>query len=342
MISSFRPRPFRPSPWAAGPHAQTLGARVLRSGADPGMRRERWDTPDGDFLDVDLGPDPAPDAPVAMVVHGLEGSSRRRYVLGMCRELLALGVRPVALNLRSCSGTPNRLPRMYHSGETTDLAFVLERLRATHPGRRVGALGFSLGGNALLKLLGSPDAGGTGLVEAAVAMSVPFDLAAGADRLERTRMGQFYTAYFLRSLRRKVRAKEAILRGHMDIEGALRARTLRVFDDAATAPLHGFRDAADYYAASSSAQYLGGIRVPTLVVHSLDDPFLPAEAIPRAALESNEAILPLLSARGGHVGFMEGPPWAPRLWGDEAGARFLAVALGAEGGRFLDGAGPTA
>jgi len=312
---------------------------LLRSGVDPGMHRERWDTPDGDFLDVDLGPDPGPGAPLAMVVHGLEGSSRRRYVLGTCRELQARGVRPVALNLRSCSGTPNLLPRMYHSGETTDLAFVIGRLRTDHPGRAVGAIGFSLGGNALLKLLGSHPGGGVGLVDAAVAMSVPFDLAAGAHQLERTRLGHLYATYFLRSLRRKVRAKEAMLRGHIDVEAAMRARTLRAFDDAATAPLHGFRDAAHYYDVSSSMHYLAAIRVPTLVIHSLDDPFLPREAVPRAALDSNEAIVALLSARGGHVGFLEGTPWTPRLWGDEEGARFLGTALGArEDPDFLDGA----
>jgi predicted alpha/beta-fold hydrolase len=338
VTPSFRPRPFHPSRWAEGPHAQTLGARVLRNGADPGMRRERWETPDGDFLDVDLGPDPGPGAPVVMVVHGLEGSSRRRYVLGTCRELHARGVRPVAMNLRGCSGTPNRLPRMYHSGETTDLAFVLGRLRAGHPGRAIGAFGFSLGGNALLKLLGSHPEGGVGLADAAVAMSIPFDLAAGAEQLERTRMGHLYATYFLRSLRRKVRSKEPMLRGHIDVDVALRARTLRAFDDAATAPLHGFRDAAHYYDASSSTHYLPGIRVPTLIIHSLDDPFLPREAVPRPALESNEAIVALLSVRGGHVGFLEGTPWSPRLWGDEEGARFLEAALGARkdggGGRI--------
>jgi len=321
---------------------QTLCARVLRHGADPGMVRERWDTPDGDFLDVDLGPDPGSRAPVAMVVHGLEGSSRRHYVLATCRELHAHGVRPVALNLRGCSGAVNRLPRMYHSGETTDLEFVLERLRAEHPGRAVGALGFSLGGNALLKLLGTHPEGGVGLVDAAVAMSVPFDLAAGADELERTRMGHLYTTYFLRSLRRKIRAKESMLRGHIDVDSALLARTLRAFDDVATAPLHGFRDAAHYYDVSSSMHYLAAIRVPTLVIHSLDDPFLPPEAVPRAALESNEDIVALLTGRGGHVGFLEGTPWAPRLWGDEEGARFLGAALGAREDRggpgVLDGA----
>lgn len=304
------------------------------------MARERWETPDGDFLDVDQGPRPAgaSEPPLALVVHGLEGSARRRYVLGTCRALLAGGVRPVALNLRGCSGTPNRLPRFYHSGETGDLTFVLERLRALHPGAPLGVFGFSLGGNAVLKMLGEREDGGAGLVDAAVAMSVPFDLAAGAERLERTRMGHLYAAYFLRSLRRKIRAKALLLEPLIDVERALAARTIRDFDDVATAPLHGFRDAAEYYAASSSPRFIGGIRIPTLVLHSLDDPFLDPEAVPRAALEANPDVVPLLTARGGHVGFLEGAPWSTRLWGDEEGARFLAETLrGASG--FLDAAG---
>jgi hypothetical protein len=291
------------------------------------MRRERWDTPDGDFLDVDLGPDPGPAAPVALVLHGLEGSSRRRYVLSACSQLLDRGVRPVAMNFRGCSGVPNRTPRFYHSGETGDARWVLERLRSLHPGRPLGALGFSLGGNALLKLLGED--GADGPVDAAVAMSVPFDLAAGAAHLEESRLGPFYAGYFLRSLRRKIRAKLSLLDGRLDVEAALGARTIRAFDDAATAPLHGFRDADHYYAASSSAAFLEHIQVPTLVIHSLDDPFLPADAVPRDALTRNPSIAPLLTPRGGHVGFLEGPPWRPRLWAEEEAAAFLAARLGA-------------
>jgi predicted alpha/beta-fold hydrolase len=291
------------------------------------MERERWETADGDFLDVDLGPIPSADAPVALVVHGLEGSARRGYVLSTCRELARRGVRPVALNLRGCSGVPNRLPRFYHSGETGDLTFVLERLRALHPASPLGVFGFSLGGNAVLKMMGEREDGGAGLVDAAVAMSVPFDLAAGAECLERSWMGHLYAAYFLRSLRRKVRAKGSLLRPFIDVDRSLRAPTIRAFDDAATAPLHGFHDAAAYYAACSSAHFIEGIRVPTLVLHSLDDPFLPSGAVPRAAFEANPAVVPVLLARGGHVGFLEGSPWRPRLWGDEEGARFLAETL---------------
>jgi uncharacterized protein len=324
----FRPRPFRVAPWATNPHVQTLLARFLRSAHGPSMVRERWELPDGDFLDLDLGPDPGPGAPLALLLHGLEGGSDRRYVLSACRELLARGIRPVAMNFRGCSGEMNRRARLYHSGETSDPAWVLAGLRRGFPGRRIGAMGFSLGGNVLLKLLGERRDGAVELVDAAVAVSVPMDLAAGCDLLDHTAMGRVYTWFFMRSLKRKVRAKAHLLDGLVDLQATLASRTLREFDDVATARVHGFRDASEYYRLSSSAAFVAGIRVPTLVIHSLDDPFLPTDAFPRAALEANPAITTAVHERGGHVGFMGGPPWAPRYWADEEGARFLAEALG--------------
>jgi hypothetical protein len=291
------------------------------------MTRERWETADGDFLDVDLGPDPSPDAPVCLVLHGLEGSSQRRYVLLACARLLARGVRPVALSFRGCSGEPNRLPRWYHSGETGDPLFVLERLRALHPRRPLGALGFSLGGNALLKLLGERADGGRAVVVAAAAVSVPYDLALGAATLEASFMGRCYARFFLKSLRSKVRSKARALADLLDVQAALAARTIREFDDAVTAPIHGFENAAQYYGASSSSAYLAGIGVPTLLVHGLDDPFLPGEAVPRATIAKNPDLVGLITSRGGHVGFMGGTPWSPHFWAEETAAQFLAVAL---------------
>lgn len=291
------------------------------------MVRERWELGDGDFLDVDMGPDPGPQAPLVLILHGLEGSSKRRYVLSACRALLSAGMRPVAMNFRGCSGTPNRRPRFYHSGETGDPTFVLEGLRRAFPGRKLGAVGFSLGGNALLKLMGEREDGGSGVLEAAVAMSVPFDLAAGAEYLERTTMGRLYTRYFLRSLRAKVQAKTEALQARIDVGAALRAKTLRDFDDAATAVLHGFRDADHYYASCSSAGFIDGIRTPTMVLHSLDDPFLPSSSIPRAALEDNAALTAALTERGGHVGFLEGSLRSPILWGEQQAALYLREAL---------------
>jgi hypothetical protein len=320
-------RPFRPAAWALGPHAQTLFARLLRSPVGPAFERERLATPDDDFLDLDWGPDPAPEAPIALVVHGLEGSARRRYVRSVCRELLARGVRPVALNLRGCSGEPNRALAYYHSGKTEDPAFVLATLRERHPGRRLGAIGFSLGGNMLLKMMGERVDGGRDLLDAAVAMSVPYDLAAGSALLEQSLMGRAYSGYFLRSLKHKVRWKESRLGTVIDVASALASRTIWEFDERATAPLNGFAGAEDYYARASSAAFLGGVRVPTLLLHAADDPFLPAASVPVEQAARNEVLHLVLHERGGHVGFLEGPPWRPAFWADEASAGFLSARL---------------
>lgn len=291
------------------------------------MTRERLETPDGDFLDVDWGPDPGPDAPLALILHGLEGSSRRRYVRSVARELVARGVRPVAMNFRGCSGEPNRTVRFYHSGDTRDARWVLELMARRWPERRRCAVGFSLGGNVLLKLLGEQSDGGRSLLDAAAAMSVPYDLGAGCDLLEESLMGRLYSAYFLRSLRHKLSWKEARLAEKVDLQAARSASTIRAFDDHVTAPLHGFRDADHYYARSSSRSFLESIRVPTLLLHAVDDPFLPPFAIPREEAAANPHVRLRLETSGGHVGFVEGSPLRPRFWGEEACAGFLSTAL---------------
>ena len=320
-------RAFAPARWALGPHAQTLAARVLRPAGGPEPRRERIGTPDDDFLDLDWGVDPGEGAPLVLVVHGLEGSTRRRYVRNACRELEKAGLWPVALNLRGCSGECNRALHFYHSGETEDPALVLELLRERHPGRAVGVLGFSLGGNVLLKLLGERGDGGLGLVDAAVAMSVPYDLAAGCALLERSTMGRAYAAYFLQSLKAKVELKRERLASLLDLDAVALARTIWEFDDRVTAPLHGFASAAAYYEECSSARYLHAIHTPTLLLHAVDDPFLPEDSIPEREAERNPALHLELQRRGGHVGFLEGSPWRPSFWGDEEAARFLAAEL---------------
>lgn len=323
----FTLRPFEPASWLPGPHAQTLGGKLLRPAGSVEPTRLRLETPDGDFLDLDLGPDPGDDAPMAVILHGLEGSSRRRYVLNAFRTLLDRGLRPVGMNFRGCSGEPNRKARFYHSGETGDVRFVLERLKERFPDRRLGAMGFSLGGNVLLKLLGEAGRADASPVEASAAISVPFDLGAGSDLLEQNAMGRLYTRYFMRMLLAKIRRKRPRLEGRIDVSRALKTRTLREFDDAVTAPLHGFRDAAEYYGTSSSASFLDAIRAPTLLLQSRDDPFLPVEALPLDAIEKNDALVSALTEKGGHVGFVEGLPWSPRFWAEEEAARFLAAHL---------------
>ncbi len=324
---TFIPRAFRPPVWARSAHAQTLAGKLLRPRPTLPLRRERWETPDGDVLELDFADQGLEGAPLVVVLHGLEGNALRPYALQSYLALRARGVAAVGLNFRGCGGEPNRLPRFYHSGETGDPLWVLERLRAGRPDRPLGALGFSLGGNILLRLLGGLNTRGQELVRAAAVISVPFELSAGADTLESGPMVRTYARFFLRSLIAKVEAKRELLAPHLRLDRARSARTLRAFDDAVTAPLHGFRDAAHYYESCSSARCLHSVHVPTLVMHSRDDPFLPAAVIPEAALRANPAFAPVITDRGGHVGFVEGAPWAPRFWAEEHAARFLAEGL---------------
>jgi predicted alpha/beta-fold hydrolase len=324
---SALPPPFRPPLWARSAHAQTLAGKFLRPTPALPIRRERWETPDGDELLLDFADDGLDDAPLVLVLHGLEGNALRPYALLSYQALRAHGVAAVGLNFRGCGGELNRLPRFYHSGETSDPRWVLERLRARWPGRPIGALGFSLGGNVLLKLLGELGGAGPEIVRAAAVVSVPFDLSAGADALESGPVVRAYAGYFLRSLIGKVEGKRALLEGHVPVAPALATRTIRAFDDVLTAPLHGFTGAAEYYEKSSSARWLHAVRVPTLVLHSRDDPFLPREALPEAELRANPAFTVQISERGGHVGFVEGSPWSPRFWAEETAARFLAERL---------------
>lgn len=293
------------------------------------LTRLRLDTPDGDFLDLDVGPEPSPGCPLAIVLHGLGGSARRPYALHAYQALARHGIRPVGLNFRGCSGEPNRLARSYHSGETGDLAFALGHLRSRFPGRRVGALGFSLGGNVLLKYLGETGVEGADAVRAAVAVSVPFDLAASALALERGIMGWVYSRYFLRTLVSGALRKRTLLERHVPLDRLRGVRTIRQFDELLTAPLHGFRDADHYYGLSSSGSFLGTIRVPTLLLHSRDDPFLPASSIPRRKIEANPRLRAAFTECGGHLGFVEGAlPWRLSFWAEREAVRFLAHELG--------------
>lgn len=320
-----RVRPFRAPWWLRGAHAQTIAGKLLRPAVNVPLRRERITTPDGDFLDLDMthGPD---DRPLVVVLHGLEGSARRRYMLLTYRALRRAGMEAVGLNFRGCSGEPNRTSRAYHSGETDDLRHVLKLLRTRFPDRRLGAVGFSLGGNALLKFLA--EEGDGAVVDGAVAVSVPYDLAAGARTIGSGLFGRLlYTTYFMRSLKRKTEERAELVAEHCDMDQVRAARTLRQFDDAATAPLHGFLDADDYYARSSSGPLLPRIRVPTLLLHARDDPFLPADRIPATAIAENPVLLDGIMDHGGHAGFISGAPWRPRSWAEEEAARFLQAAL---------------
>lgn len=322
---AWTPDSFVPPWWLGGAHLQTLAGKFLRSTSYRKFTRERIETPDGDFLDLDWTPETNPLSPLVLLLHGLEGHTSRGYVLQACRALTRQGMRAVGLNFRGCSGEPNLTQRFYHSGETGDVGVVITHLRKRFPNRSIMAMGFSLGGNVLLKFLGERSIVGETPVSAAVAVSVPYDLSAGADALEIGFMARIYTRYFVRSLKAKVHAKQDSLTDGINLDAVRSSSTIRQFDDAITAPLHGFSNAEDYYEKSSSKQFLSTIRMPTLLIHSLDDPFLPSSAIPVQEVEANPHLTLVVTERGGHMGFVQsGSPRLSPFWLEEQASEFLA------------------
>jgi len=279
-------------------------------------------TADGDFLDLDWCAPEASSAPVVVVLHGLEGSSRSHYVSGLCREAAALGLRAVTVNFRSCSGELNRTSRLYHSGETSDLDAVLGRLIAREPGVRVGLVGMSLGGNVLLKWLGERGDGAPAHVRAGVAISTPFDLAACARVLDAGLRRALYTRSFLGTMKPKVYAKAHLHDGRIDLGALRRARTFAEYDRLVTAPMFGFADERDYWARSSSRGFLPDIRRPVLLINAVNDPFVPPAALPRDEVAGSPWIEAVFVPEGGHAGFLEGP-WGRRSWAEGRALAFL-------------------
>lgn len=280
-------------------------------------------TRDGDFVDLDwlAGPAPAP-APLLLVLHGLEGSCRSHYVQGLLELGRRLGWHGVVLNFRSCSGEPNRLPRFYHSGDTDDLDGIVRLLTAREPERIIVAVGVSLGGNVLLKWLGEQGDGAPAAVAAAVGISVPFDLAQCARALDRGFQKWVYTANFMRTFKQKVRAKTQQHGAFVDLAAVRRARTFAAYDRVVTAPLHGFADEVDYWRRASCGPYLAKVRRPTLLISAVDDPFVPASALPNPHALPPNVVLEV-TERGGHVGFVEGPPWRVSSWAERRAIEFL-------------------
>lgn len=318
---------FEPHRWLRGPHAQTLWANVPRVWPWPAVHRQRVELADGDFIDLDWSRCPTePDAPLVLLLHGLEGSSRAAYMRDLMSHLSRHGFQVVAMNFRGCSGTANRLARTYHSGETGDLDVIVSRLREQLPGRKLAVVGYSLGGNVLLKWLG--ERGGEARVDAAVAVSVPMLLGVCAERMEQG-FSRFYLWKLLRRLRRTLRMKYSRRSLPFPLHGALTARGFREFDSRFTAPLNGFRDAEDYYTRSSSRQFLPQIRQPTLILHARDDPFMTAAVIPDND-ELTDCVQLEASEHGGHVGFVEGCGplglW-PRLWLQRRIRDYLATTM---------------
>lgn len=322
---------FRPAWWLNSPHLQTIYPAFLRRISPPaGTRRERLDTPDGDFLDIDWVDNG--DRPLVILLHGLAGSSRSGYIQGLQHSLLAAGFASVALNFRGCSGEMNRMARCYHSGETEDIAFLYRTLRRRFPNRAMAAIGFSLGGNVLLKWLG--EQGDKLDLCAAVAISVPLVLSECADKLDRG-FSKLYRDYLLRELKHYMRVKLKHLQGIDQQEQAERIAELGdlsgiksfwQYDSKVVAGLHGFKDAHDYYQRSSSRQFLQHIRVPTLILQARDDPFMTERVLPSSAELSDQVQLEVC-AGGGHVGFVGGSLFRPQYWLEERIGGFLQAEL---------------
>lgn len=315
MPGHVEPSTYRAPRWLPGGHAQTLyAALALRLPHIP-YRRERWVLPDGDFLDLDWVDGP-PEAPLVVLFHGLEGSSRGHYARALMQAVRRRGWRGVVPHFRGCSGEPNRLPRAYHSGDAAEIDLILRRFRSEFPGRALFAVGVSLGGNALLKWLGEWGPECLPVIDAAAAVSAPMDLMAAGRALDRGLNRHLYVRHFLATLRAKALDKIARHRLPVSPQAIRAASTLYRFDDLFTAPLHGFRDATEYWTRASSKPWLNSISVPTLILNARNDPFLPAHALPTAE-EVSQAVTLEFPAQGGHVGFVSGPfpgtfDWLPR------------------------------
>jgi len=306
--------------WLPGGNLQTIWPALYaqrHQGMPPAYRRERWSTPDGDFIDVDFADAPvgaradAPGArPLLVLFHGLEGSSRSHYAEAFATYAAVRGWAFAVPHFRGCSGEINLAPRAYHSGDFEEIGWVLQRLRAQHDAAGGGPLlvaGVSLGGNALLRW--AEEAGGSAArtVSAVAAISAPLDLAAGGEAIGRGFNRLVYTRMFLSTMKPKALAKLAQHPGLFDRDRLLAARDLYAFDDVFTAPLHGFRNTADYWTRGSAKPHLHAIRLPTLVVNALNDPFVPAHSLPRQADVGTHVTL-WQPAHGGHVGFALGAP----------------------------------
>jgi predicted alpha/beta-fold hydrolase len=309
---------FHPAWWLPGPHLPTVWGKKVRKQLHIHERIERWTTPDGDHLSVARAGAITSGRPHLLVLHGLEGTINSNYAQGLLAKARSFGWSADLMLFRGCDGEVNAARRMYHSGETSDLDFVVRTLIDRHPNISLRIVGVSLGGNVLLKWLGEQGPSLAANVARAAAVSAPFDLAAGSRILEST-MGQQYVNHFMKSLKAKTLAKRSKYPNLCDWEKLSAARTFWEFDDHVTGPVHGFDDALDYYTKSSSINYLPLIQRPTLLMNAADDPFLPRSVLDdvRKIMKNNDFIHVEFTEKGGHVGWIEGSPWSPRYYMEE-------------------------
>lgn len=292
--------------WLPNGHLQTIIPATMLAKPAIRFRRERWDAPDGDFVDVDFV-DGQPGQPFVVLFHGLEGSSDSHYARALMAAVKARGWSGAVPHFRGCSGEPNRAPRFYHSGDSGEVDWIVRRLRPRASGKFY-VTGVSLGGNALLRWLGESQHQAD-FVDAAASVSAPLDLAQGGVSLSKG-FNRLYTRMFLQTLKPKCEAKLKQFPGLFDVRAMRAARDLYAFDNAVTAPLHGYRDADDYWDRASAKHVLNDITVPTLVLNARNDPFLPGVHLPNQA--SRQVLLDYPD-HGGHVGFVAGGlGWLPQ------------------------------
>lgn len=290
-------------PWLPGGQIQTLYAYFATNRPNLIYRRERWDTPDGDFIDVDWM-DGKAETPLVVLFHGLEGNSRSPYALHLMQLVQQKNWRGAVVHFRGCSGELNRMPRAYHSGDSAEIDWVLRRMKMTAANAAMYAVGVSLGGNALLKWLGEQQDDAKKILRGAASISAPIDLMAAGNALGGG-FNMVYTNHFLSTLKRKSALKLKQFPALFDGAAMLRSRNLREFDDIVTAPLHGYKDTDDYWTRASCKPLLKHITVPTLLINALNDPFLPSLALPQRS-ELSSSITAEFPAHGGHVGFVSG------------------------------------
>ncbi|WP_410499816.1 YheT family hydrolase [Chitinibacter sp. S2-10] len=299
---------YRPASWLPGGHAQTIYAATLLWQRPIKYQREHWTTPDLDAIGVDWTGGRA-GTPLIVLFHGLEGSSHSHYVLSLFSQAYRQGWRGVVPHFRTCGNVPNRLPRSYHAGDSAEIDWILRRLKKQFPNIPLFAVGYSLGGNALLKWLGEQGEQAGKILYAAAAVSAPMDLAACGNQLDSGLNRHLYTRGFLGTMRKKAQYKLKFSENpFIDWQQVKKVRTLREFDDLVTAPLHGFFGVEDYWSRASSKSVLKQIAVPTLMINALDDPFVPAHSLP-GENDVSEHVQLIQPRNGGHVGFVSG--WPP-------------------------------
>ncbi|WP_350628039.1 hydrolase [Pseudoalteromonas sp. CAL260-MNA-CIBAN-0059] len=313
---------FKPAWWMTNRHVQTIMPRFFRPFHHTRYQLEQLDTPDGDFIELAWSLPHNETAPLAVVLHGLEGNINSFYAKGMMKALKKQGFAVVLMHFRNCSTEVNRLPRAYHSGDTADLSFFINHLKQLYPNRPLVAVGFSLGGNVLAKYLGEQQQQCP--LSAAALVSAPYDLSASSDVIRKS-LGKIYQKYLLDRMKKSMQRKLPQIEKQISLtpEQLMKIDDLLEFDNQLTAPLHGFENAHDYYRQASAMPYLKHIAVPTLIIHAKDDPMLSIKAVP-SRQDVSEHVTLRISEKGGHVGFISGKnPFKPVFWLEQAVPRYF-------------------